>query len=193
MNNLGHDNPRDGQAEEQAPVGARNEAADLSDADTAILAAARRRDRETAAGLLLSAHALRLGRTCMALLGSQPEAEEALRESLSDALDGLVDLPVDVSLGAWLTRIARRRCAERLEGPSRPRVDESAADAPARRARRLLAAVRPTEREALVLRYEAELTFAEVAEACGVDEAAARQRVSRGLARLGTLLREEER
>ena len=62
----------------------------------------------------------------------------------------------------------------------------------ARRARLLLGEIRPTEREALVLRYAAELSFREVAQACGIDEAAARKRVSRGLLRLRTLLGEDK-
>jgi RNA polymerase sigma-70 factor (ECF subfamily) len=57
-------------------------------------------------------------------------------------------------------------------------------------ARALLARVRPTEREALLLRYEAGLSYREVGEACGVDEAAARKRVSRALARLRELVKE---
>jgi len=50
--------------------------------------------------------------------------------------------------------------------------------------------VRPTEREALLLRYGAELSFREVGEAVGVDEATARKRVSRALARLRELVKE---
>jgi RNA polymerase sigma-70 factor (ECF subfamily) len=52
------------------------------------------------------------------------------------------------------------------------------------RARSALSALKPSEREAVVLRYDAGLSFREVAEACGVDEAAARKRVSRALVRL---------
>jgi RNA polymerase sigma-70 factor (ECF subfamily) len=52
------------------------------------------------------------------------------------------------------------------------------------RARNALAELKPSEREAVVLRYDAGLSFREVAAACGVDEAAARKRVSRALSRL---------
>ena len=62
----------------------------------------------------------------------------------------------------------------------------------ARRARVLLAEIRPTEREALVLRFAGELSFREVGQACNIDEAAARKRVSRGLARLRALLGEDK-
>jgi RNA polymerase sigma-70 factor (ECF subfamily) len=63
-----------------------------------------------------------------------------------------------------------------------------------RRARSLrdaLAELKPSEREILLLRYQAELSFREVAEACGLDEPAARKRASRALARLRTLLKHE--
>jgi RNA polymerase sigma-70 factor (ECF subfamily) len=58
-------------------------------------------------------------------------------------------------------------------------------------ARALLREVRPSEREALLLRYVGELSFREVGEACGIDEAAARKRVSRALARLREIRRSE--
>jgi RNA polymerase sigma-70 factor (ECF subfamily) len=61
----------------------------------------------------------------------------------------------------------------------------------AQRARDALAKLKPSEREAVVLRYQAELSFREVAAACGVDEAAARKRVSRALSRLRADLGEE--
>ena len=54
----------------------------------------------------------------------------------------------------------------------------------AQRARDALAKLKPSEREAVVLRFEAGLSFKEVAIACGIDEAAARKRVSRALSRL---------
>ncbi|RYZ06334.1 MAG: sigma-70 family RNA polymerase sigma factor [Myxococcales bacterium] len=182
MQNTGH--------EEQTPA-----ASPRTEGDAELVTAIRRGDREAAAGLLIATHAPALGRTCMALLGSQAEAEDALQETLGEALEGSSDLLGEGSLRGWLYRIARRRCAARVERRGRQRAAE-AASAPAdsltgaeqvalaRRARALLSEVRPTEREALVLRFEAELSFREVGEACGIDEAAARKRVSRGLSRL---------
>jgi RNA polymerase sigma-70 factor, ECF subfamily len=171
--------------------------------DPEILAALARNERETAAELLIERHARALGRACMALLGSQSEAEDALQETLLAALDGLEKFRGEGSLRAWLLSIARRRCARRLSARTRERALEHELNAPevgqsaervslALRARRLLSEVRPTEREALVLRFGAELSFREVGEACGIDEAAARKRVSRGLSRLRSLLGEDE-
>jgi RNA polymerase sigma-70 factor (ECF subfamily) len=139
----------------------------------------------------------------MALLGSQSEAEDALQETLMAALDGLERFRGDGTLRAWLLSVARRRCAKRLAARTRERelkarllTPEAAPSAErtsmAARARRLLDEVRPTEREALVLRFAAELSFREVGQACGIDEAAARKRVSRGLFRLRSLLGEDK-
>jgi RNA polymerase sigma-70 factor (ECF subfamily) len=61
----------------------------------------------------------------------------------------------------------------------------------AERARDALAKLKPSEREAVVLRYEAELSFRALGAACGVDEAAARKRVSRALSRLRADLGDE--
>jgi RNA polymerase sigma-70 factor, ECF subfamily len=168
-----------------------------------ILEALANGKRERAATLLLDEHAAAIGRACMALLGSQSEAEDVLQETLMAALDGLEKFRGEGSLRAWLLSIARRRCAKRLETRARERdlkqsltAPEAAASAErlsmAARARRLLEEIRPTEREALVLRFAAELSFREVGQACGIDEAAARKRVSRGLSRLRSLLDEEK-
>jgi RNA polymerase sigma-70 factor (ECF subfamily) len=180
--------------------------------DEQIILALGRKDRKTAATLLVEEHARAIGRTCMALLGSQSEAEDALQETLMAALEGLESFRSDGTLRAWLLSVARRRAARRLETRSRERevqqearhgvaalslmAPEAAASAErlsmARRARELLEQVRPTEREALVLRFAAELSFREVGQVCGIDEATARKRVSRGLCRLRSLLGEDK-
>jgi RNA polymerase sigma-70 factor (ECF subfamily) len=171
--------------------------------DSEILDALGRQERDVAAALLIEAHALAIGRMCMALLGSQSEAEDVLQETLVAALDGLDAFRGEGTLRAWLLRVARRRCARRLEARSREREAKRGLTVPdaepsaerttmARRARRLLDEIRPSEREALVLRFAAELSFREVGAACGIDEAAARKRVSRGLSRLRTLLGEDK-
>jgi RNA polymerase sigma-70 factor, ECF subfamily len=161
--------------------------------DSEIIAAAVRGEREAAARLLVDAHAAALGRACMALLGSQSEAEAALRETLEEALNGLPTFRGESSLRVWLSSIARRRCARRSEAQPSATVAASADQIqPAARARRLLSDVRPTEREALVLRFVAELGIRDVGTACGVDEATAQQRVSRGLSRLRGSMGEDE-
>jgi RNA polymerase sigma-70 factor, ECF subfamily len=168
-----------------------------------ILEALAAGERARAAALLVDEHATAIGRACMALLGSQSEAEDVLQETLMAALDGLERFRGEGSLRAWLLSVARRRCAKRLEARTRERDFKQSLPAPdatasaerssmAARARRLLEELRPTEREALVLRFAAGLSFREVGHACGVDEGTARKRVSRGLSRLRNLLGEGE-
>jgi len=126
----------------------------------------------------------------MALLGSQRAAEEALLETLSEALERLPTFRGEGSLRGWLLGIARRRCARRSEAHhASPASTEQVAAA---RARGLLVQLKPTEREALVLRFVGELSLREVGQACGVDEATARQRLSRGVSRLRAWVSEDE-
>ena len=171
--------------------------------DEPFFQALAQKDLGRAATLLVDEHGQAIGRTCMALLGSQSEAEDALQETLMAALDGVEGFRGDGTLRAWLSSIARRRSVKRLEARTRERELKDRLTAPeaapnaeratmAARARRLLDELRPTEREALVLRFAAELSFRELGEACGIDEAAARKRVSRGLARLRSLLGEDK-
>lgn len=154
---------------------------------------------------LVTEHAAVVGRLCMALLGAQSEAEDALRETLLAALSRRDAAHGEGTPRAWLLAIARRNCARRLEARARerelphsaiaaPSAPSTSADGPraAARARQVLGEIRPSEREALALRFVAGLSFRELAEATGTDEASARKRVSRGLARGRALLGEEK-
>lgn len=153
-----------------------------------------------AVGLAARQHGEAIGRLCMALLGSQAEAEEATQETLIAAYDAMASYRGEGSVKAWLMGIARRICARRLETRTRQQAKlrlifdaSSGAQLPddalerqrmAQRVRAALEELRPSEREALVLRYGADLSFREVGQACGIDEAAARKRASRALNRL---------
>ena len=140
-----------------------------------------------------------LGRLCMALTGSQAEAEELVQETLIAAYDGFPQFRFEGSVRSWLFGIARRICGRHNEMKNRRqarlRLVHDTGRGPdaaelhmererAIRARNALAELKPSEREAVVLRYDGGLSFREVAAACGVDEAAARKRVSRALSRL---------
>jgi RNA polymerase sigma-70 factor (ECF subfamily) len=141
-----------------------------------------------------------LGRLCMAWLGTQAEAEEAVQETLLAAFGAMGKYRGEATVRAWLYGIARRVCAQRVETrqrrEARLRLVHSDADsapgaegllAARRRAQRVrdaLERLKPSERDAVVLRYEADLPFREVAAVCGIDEATARKRVSRALERL---------
>lgn len=146
-------------------------------------------------------HGMILGRLCMALLGSQADADEATQETLLRAHRALGTYRGEGSVKAWLCGIARHVCAHMLETRRRgrellelvPAPDEHARDAFAARARAkalrdALAQLKPSEREALVLRFVADLSHREIAVACNLDEAAARKRISRALARLRSVM-----
>ena len=154
------------------------------------------RHREALAACVRT-HGAVLGRLCMALLGSQADADEATQETLLRAHRGMANYRGEGSVKAWLCGIARHVCAHMLETRRRgrqllevvPGPDEASADEVARRQharllRDALGRLKPTEREALVLRYVADLSHREIASACNIDEAAARKRISRALSRL---------
>jgi RNA polymerase sigma-70 factor (ECF subfamily) len=177
-----------------------------SASDREIARALADKQHRIALGLCARHHGAALGRLCMALLGTQAEAEDLTQETLLTAHDAFEDFRAEGSIRAWLFGIARKKCARHLERrvrrESRLRLVHDAtkndgADEQfqrrqrAERARAALEQIRPSEREAVLLRYAAELSFREVGEACGTDEAAARKRVSRARARLRETLVKE--
>lgn len=141
-----------------------------------------------------------LGRLCMALLGSQADADEATQETLLRAHRGMATYRGEGTIKAWLCGIARHVCAHVLETRRRGRelaeltvVPEAGTDqlATHQRARALRVALdhlKPSERDVLVLRFVADLSHREIAITCNLDEAAARKRISRALARLRTVV-----
>src|SRR5690606_20227114 len=174
--------------------------------DAEILDALARGDTRQALGLCAERHGASIGRLCMAMLGSQRDADDVTLETLLRAHQRFREHRGEGSLRAWLLGIARSECLRRLEKSRRrgakaaaPRGADAAlrADAElgtqqrAERARALLESVRPSDRDALLLRFFSDLSFEEVAAACGIDEAAARKRVSRALSRLRSVLESE--
>lgn len=76
---------------------------------------------------------------------------------------------------------ARRLCARATERRRKEAHGEASASNDrdlGSKQRALIATLRPTEREALLLKYVARLSDADLAEACGTDDVSARQRVS---------------
>ena len=146
------------------------------------------------------AHGAVLGRLCMALLGSQADADEATQETLLRAHRAMASYRGEGTLKAWLCGIARHVCAHMLETRRKGRelaelvvVPEQGtaqfADQQRLRAlRAALAQLRPSERDVLVLRFVGDLSHREIALACNLDEATARKRTSRALAHLRSIL-----
>jgi RNA polymerase sigma-70 factor, ECF subfamily len=150
------------------------------------------------------AHGAVLGRLCMAMLGSQADADEAVQETLLAAHRSMASYRGEGPVKAWLCGIARHVCARRLESrrrdqrlleavPTQSEAHDAFAQRQRARALRLaLDQLKPSEREALILRFVADLSHRELAAACNIDEAAARKRVSRALATLRTVISADE-
>ncbi len=168
-----------------------------------VLVLAREGRPRDALALCAREHGGAVGRFCMALLGDQAEAEEVLQEALLAAYDGFGELRGE-AVRPWLFGIARRMCARRLAKRTRRsgklRLVHDAAEEPvpadellerrqrAEKVRDALEELKPSDREALLLRYEAGLSYREVGEVMATGEATARKRASRALARLRDVL-----
>ena len=195
----GHETPRATHVGSDMQALARNDVA--HDSIVELIHGGKHRDALAACA---RAHQVVIGRLCMALLGSQADADEAVQETLLRAHRAMASYRGEGSVKAWLCGIARHVCAHMLETRRRGRellelvpTENEARDTFAlrRRARVLRVALeklKPTERESLVLRYVADLSHREIAEACGLDEAAARKRISRALERLRSVMPDEE-
>jgi RNA polymerase sigma-70 factor, ECF subfamily len=150
-------------------------------------------------------YAMSLGRLCTAFVGTAAEAEELVQETFLVALEALPFYRGEGSVKAFLYGIARKLCAKSLERRNRREGrlhlvrhgtqshdyrDQAVEEQRKQKVIEALELLRPTEREALLLRYEGELSFRDLAEVCSCDEATARKRVSRALVRMRDLLKE---
>jgi RNA polymerase sigma factor (sigma-70 family) len=120
------------------------------------------------------------------------EADDCFQETFLAALAAYPGLPADANLRAWVMRIAERKAIDAhrararrpvpLESlPEPPQLEPRAADGA------LWARVRSLpakQRAAIALRYAGDLAYADIGEAIGCSEEAARQNMRAGLARL---------
>ena len=150
-----------------------------------------RPDTATHAGGMLEEHAAVMGRVAMALLGDPAQVERALEQAAREA--GTSKPPEGVKPVAWLLGLVRGACATQLSKlPLRTRastgdrapVTERLGAGDAVPARAALAALKPTEREAVVLSLVGGLEATDVAVACNVDVDTARARIARGVEQL---------
>lgn len=140
-----------------------------------------------------------IGRLCFLLLGTQSEADEAAQETMLAAYHAASSYRSEGTPRAWFFGIARRICIQRVQARARqarrltlivdeesPRDPSAHYDEAEREAhvREALAELAPIDREALILRYDGDQSFREIADALGIDEPTARKRVSRALVRL---------
>ena len=187
-----------------------HEPREMSPAEAGIHEALEKQDWRGALALCSRGYGAMLGRFCMALIGSQQDAEDICQEVLLDAYAGFAGFRAEGSVKAWLFTIARRKCARCLEKRRRRAgrlhlvhdaersPDSSGTEAQllkrqrASQARNALATMRPSEREALLLRFGAQLSFEELGRSFEIAPPAARKRVSRAIASLRAALAETE-
>mgnify|MGYP001548441379 FL=1 len=155
-------------------------------------------------GALVAAYHERCLRLAMHLLGTREDAEDAVQESFLRAYRHLARYEERERFAAWLFRILVNQCRTAMARQRRSdarvaRADElerasdvDAAESIAREdlLRRALGLLDDAQREAVLLRFGAGLSYEEMAAATGTGVSALKMRVQRGCARLRTLLGE---
>jgi RNA polymerase sigma-70 factor (sigma-E family) len=152
---------------------------------------------------LYAEHALGLTRLAFIMLGDRFAAEDVVQEAFCGLYRAWDRLPSHDNVVGYLRVSVVNGCRSvirRARRAPRPLAVPNAASAEAdalrgEEQRATVAALRrlpPRQREALVLRYFADLPEHETAEAMGVSRGTVKSTTARALASLGRLLREEE-
>ncbi len=143
---------------------------------------------------VVAAHGSVVMRVCRAVLGADDAAQDAWSETFIAALRAYPDLRPDSNVRGWLVTIAHRKAIDQLRirsltasstdrPPEIPTVDDHhpGLDNDLRSA---LEALAPKQRHAVVYRYLADLSYAEIGELLDSNEAAARRSAADGIAKL---------
>jgi RNA polymerase sigma-70 factor (sigma-E family) len=160
-------------------------------------------DAADAVTALFREHALGLTRLAFLVLGDRFVAEDVVQEAFCGLYGAWDRLPSHDNVVGYLRVSVLNGCRSTIRRSRRaPRAIAVApaasaeADALSGEERRAaVAAIRrlpPRQREALVLRYFADLPVNEIAQAMGVSAGTVKSTTARGLAALGRMLREEE-
>jgi RNA polymerase sigma-70 factor (ECF subfamily) len=176
--------------------------------DGALIAAMRSGDRQ-AFGLLVERETRAVYHACLRILGRPQDAEDVTQESFVAAYRAIGTFRGDGSLRGWLLRIAtrqsyrrlaQRRPSQDLDSVPEPRLADASGEptqllvaAEARESvRRAVAALADPYREVVAMRFFADLSLAEVAEATGRPLNTVKTHLRRGLERLRPTLGDSE-
>jgi RNA polymerase sigma-70 factor (ECF subfamily) len=159
----------------------------------------------------MDAYGTPLYRFCRRLVGEEALAEDAHQLTFVQAYEGLARFDRRSSLRSWLYSIARHRCLDALkitrrrrarieavpELPERPVAEASAEERLVERVRRrmlesCLGKLAPKVRSALLLRFQEELSYPEMAQVSGERPATLQARVARALPALRHCLETQE-
>lgn len=156
-------------------------------------------DRLRAFSLLMTRYGDQVYRYALAVLGDPVQAEEVRQQAFVEAYRDLPRFAGRSPVRAWLLKIARNRCLDFAKATRRwgirfknelsvePELEEPGAGDQLDRARaaRLLvdclATLAPAAREAVLLRYQQELSYDEAAAIIGDRSGTLQQRVARAL------------
>jgi RNA polymerase sigma-70 factor (sigma-E family) len=152
---------------------------------------------------LYQGHALGLTRLAFIMLGDRQAAEDVVQEAFCGLFRAWDRLPGDANLLGYLRVSVVNGCRSALRRGKRTPRSLAVPPAPSAEAavlvgeerRAAVAALRrlpPRQREALVLRYFADLPEQEAAQAMGVTLGTVKSTTARALAALGRMLREEQ-
>ncbi|HEX5179408.1 MAG TPA: sigma-70 family RNA polymerase sigma factor [Gemmatimonadaceae bacterium] len=175
----------------------------MTASDSAIVRRVLDGDTEAFA-ILVSRHHAACLRLATHVLGSREDAEDATQETFLRAYRHLGRYQERERFTGWLFRILVNQCRTTLARRRRGEAqladagielgswDEDAAEWAERDAmlRTALARLHPVQREAVLLRFSADLSYEEMAAATGVGVSALKMRVKRACARMRALLGE---
>ncbi len=157
-------------------------------------------DRKHALTLLMGAYGDSLYRFCRQMTRDESLAEDVHQMTFVQAYQGLDDFAYRSSFRTWLFSIARHRCLDALKILRRRRARFELVDEPPHRPddtdsadqrleavdrsltlERCLAALAPRVREAILLRFREESSYAEMALVCREKPATLQARVARAM------------
>jgi RNA polymerase sigma-70 factor, ECF subfamily len=155
--------------------------------------------------LCMQTYGLQIGRFCMAMLSDQEQSEAIVKEVFITAYDSMSSFDKSVSFRVWLFKIARQLCGRRFSDLN----ENGAADVAQMRSEppadlvdavatstsyvdsisKALPLLKPLERDSVILHYQAGLSYREIGQICGKDEAAIKRQTSKALLRLRIYLK----